>query len=388
MTHPQLGYDWPNGRSVHPRHRRPLGVEPVQLTEKRLETVAFLCVEEKTEAGLLVVPRATVFFIADPTVERPHPVWAVTARHCIHEARAGGGAMFVRVNAGDSYRDIPTQADDWLESDDADVACCYWASTEGDVIAVPVTQLVGANYTYRFGHLLVGDPNGPEPEDVYVGAEVFFVGLFSQHAGRARNLPVARFGNVSRLPREPILVDRPTGTESIDGYLVEARSWGGHSGSPTYWAHPVTQIMELPKPLAGNRAQRRQAERSGQQETLTVSRQQPLMALLGLVSAHFDIPREATMTGDILGKAVTKLNSGMAVVTPAHFIRQLLEREDVRAQAEEYRRKQDPEPAATMDILGIDAERPAGADIAEPTEFERFEELARQLAQTPKPENG
>jgi hypothetical protein len=37
------------------------------------------------------------------------------------------------------------------------------------------------------------------------------------------------------------------------------------------------------------------------------------------------IPRQAQTEGDILGRVATRLNSGIAVVTPAHFVRNLIE---------------------------------------------------------------
>jgi hypothetical protein len=37
---------------------------------------------------------------------------------------------------------------------------------------------------------------------------------------------------------------------------------------------------------------------------------------MDLVSAHFDIPQAAETEGDVLGRVITRLNAGMAVVTP------------------------------------------------------------------------
>jgi hypothetical protein len=151
-----------------------------------------------------------------------------------------------------------------------------------------------------------------------VGHEVFFTGLFGQHAGRLRNLPIARFGNISRLPGEPIAIRRlGNSTEEIEGYLVEATSWGGHSGSPAFWLYPVSMVWFAPS-----------SDRPDSQ--IPVSSPGQIIGLMGLVSAHFDIPREATTKGDILGRIVTSINSGIAVVTPAHFIRQLIDSEPVR----------------------------------------------------------
>lgn len=362
----------------------------MQVDDARLETAAFLCLKKKTPAGMAMVPHATVFFVGDIDVEEPHPVWAVTARHCIEEARASKAEMAVRVNSGESHIDVPTEPDDWTGAHDSDVACCYWSSTEGEVSALPLSQLVRSDYTYPFGHLTFADGNaGWGPAELYVGAEVVFVGLFSQHAGVSRNLPIARFGNVSRMPREPVTVKRPWGTEKVEGFLVEARSWGGHSGSPAWWAHPVTQVLELP--VGGttpNRAERRAGVR---QRTVSASRQTYFFAVMGLVSAHFDIPTEAELTGDVLGSVRTPINSGIAVVTPAHFIRALIDSDEVRSEAEEFRRLYDPTAPATMDILSADDFR---VDVAGPSQAEResdnsqfdnFEDAMTQLVNTPKP---
>ncbi len=110
---------------------------------------------------------------------------------------------------------------------------------------------------------------------------------------------------------------------------------------------------------------------------------------MGLVSAHFDIPQEATIRGDLdYGTITTKLNAGMAVVTPAHFIRRLLDRDDVREHAEEYRAGHELQPAATMDVLGAFDEdfEEAFAEDAPSEERQRFDDFASKLMQVPKSE--
>jgi len=130
-------------------------------------------------------------------------------------------------------------------------------------------------------------------------------------------LPVARFGNISRMPREPITVERRDGTrESLLVYLAECRSWGGHSGSPAFWVFPAVRVV--------------MANVQGAPTPVPISDRMEVVGLLGLVSGHFDIEESAETTGDILlGKITTPINAGMAFITPAEEIRALIMRDDV-----------------------------------------------------------
>jgi hypothetical protein len=363
----------------------------LQLPELHLNTTAFLCIEEVRASGAVPVPKATVFFVMDREGDPPYPIWVVTARHCIAEARADGRPMSIRVNTASGIRDIPTQPDDWHEADDADVAVALYnplpggpedAHLEGPVFtAIPLDQFVWDDYRYRGSKDFA--PSGPltsEGQPIRAGHEVFFVGLFSQHAGKARNLPIARFGAVSRLPIEPVSVKRLGGrVEAIEGYLVEARSWGGHSGSPVFWYYPATNVVFVDPPPDGTPPPNRAARRRGQvapPPRIPISSESGVVALLGVVSAHFDIPQPAQTEGDVIGRIVTPLNAGIAVVTPAHEIKALLKREDVVAEREHYRNAGEDEPAATYDVVSND----------DASDFERFEDLTRKLVNTPKPE--
>jgi hypothetical protein len=340
----------------------------MRLPEGHLNATAFLCVEEKGRT----VPRATAFFVIDRSGPGWHPIWVVTARHCIQEIRASRQGSYLRVNTADSFIDIPTAPDDWHESADHDVAAAlFFAPPEAVVTTVPLDQFVAADYTYKGDVVL----QLQRAHQVLVGHEVFFVGLFSQHWGQERNLPIARFGAISRMPREKIRVQRADGSERILGYLIEARSWGGHSGSPVFWNVPLISIHQATPP--GNREQRRKSKPIHIQDP-----EARLIALLGLVSAHFDIDQEIK-GGDMIG-ATAAINSGVMVVTPAAAIRELLESEDIVEERERYQREIDDEqPAASYDMA-------QGVDIAEgivdDSEYVRFEDLTSKLVNVPKSE--
>jgi hypothetical protein len=238
---------------------------------------------------------------------------------------------------------VPTRRVDWFCHDSADVAVTPFKP--GGIIeanAIPVDGMVDESYRLASPPL---DPTlpllyGDGQVSLMLADEVFFVGLFVQSAGTIRNLPIIRFGNISRLASEPIVIEtKARGLVKIDAHLVEARSHGGHSGSPAFWAFPYSEIKGMNHPELG---------------TLYLPLERQVVALIGLVSAHFDIPTKAT-TGD--ADFEIKANSGIAAVTPAHKIKELLERRDVM----EEREKRDPDAmlkskAATTDV----AEKPFG----------------------------
>lgn len=331
----------------------------MKIPELHLNTTAFLCVDEMGIGGTRPVPKATAFFVQDRSGEPPYPIWVVTARHCIDEARASGQQAYLRVNTLESYVDIPTSPDNWHFAHDADVALAYWLGpVECVITAVPIDQFVDADYRYRgSADLPVADKmREAGGQSVDVGHEVFFVGLFSQHAGRKRNLPIARTGSVARRPIEPVTVQRSDGsTEELEAYLVEARSWGGHSGSPVFWYYPIAEVTFVPDPtpLPANPKVRRAMGIPEHRPQIPISREGGLLALLGLVTAHFDIPQEARPRGDDFSTFEMRLNSGIAVVSPAHKIRELIETEAVQEERRKYRSMEQAQPAATYDTVGF-----------------------------------
>jgi hypothetical protein len=95
----------------------------------------------------------------------------------------------------------------------------------------------------------------------------------------------------------------------VDAYLVEARSWGGHSGSPVFVYFPPDRELGVISVGGG-----------------------PRIMLLGLVHGHYELPQPVDLTGDIFGSGKVSMNAGIAVVIPAQAITELLMSEDEVAQ--------------------------------------------------------
>lgn len=274
----------------------------------------FLCGQVLSDDGSTKIePSATGFFVRVRD-EGSSLAWdyVVTARHCIEEALADGGQLYIRINTLTNHYEVESQHADWFTHDSADVAAILMtpeslppgiAKSDLDQASITTNSFTKENWRCigtdpDFGNFDVG---------VSAGLEVYLVGLFSENFGYERNLPVARFGHISRMPSELSIVSGQIQC-TIVAYLAEFQSWGGHSGSPVFFLNPMNFETETDDGIRF--------------ETGYVT------GLLGLVSGHYDLPQPIE-PADAIGNVQVKMNSGMAYVTPAHEITALLMRDDL-----------------------------------------------------------
>ena len=300
----------------------------VAVPDDYLRAVVFLCIDEPNESGVpRRIPKATGFFVRvrlteQPVTEQPAPTvdYLVTARHCVEEAMRYEH-LWVRWNlkAG-GFIEVSTNCTDWITSNDSDVAAILMLSSilpdgvsvsDCDTTSLSMTEFVGPDPDYKY---VGGSEFGPIEVQPRVGNEAYFLGLFTQQYGEERNLPIARFGHISRMP-SVVEMKGPGDTrfKSV-AYLMEFQSWGGNSGSRVFFLHPM--IVEDQDIVSGH-------------DVTTGVNQIHVSGFMGLVNAHFEIPKVADTEEDGLGEIQTALNSGIAMVTPADAVRQLLMREDV-----------------------------------------------------------
>ena len=316
--------------------------DTMRITRDWPRCVMFLCVDRNTKSGIKRVPISTAFWVRVTDNDDKSISWKyiVTARHVIEERGEDDvdDNVHIRVNLVDGgYKDYPTNRSDWLTHDNADVALIdLLLPTEFlgkiDHLTIPLEMFLDNDYGYR------GEPL-PKDKSItvwpHLADEVFFIGLFTQHAGERCNLPIVRFGHISAFPIEPIVLPEWGGTAEFEqlAWLVECKSWGGHSGSPTFWVLPMPTL-----------------ERKGKVEIWNI---RYIKAFLGLVSGHFDVPKKLKTTGEYsyLGKIEAGLNAGIACVTPAEEVRQLLMGGDLVKKRQQGKRKiQSQRPKATLDM--------------------------------------
>jgi hypothetical protein len=264
---------------------------------RKCASFVFVDVFDNATQSVARTPWASAFHVAVPMSNGAMDYYVVTARHVV-DAAAPYGQMYLRENMhSGGYQDFAVSPDDWHRHPSTDVAVARVAlpAHAVDLVFVPLDMLATSRYVAEM--------------KITEGDKIFFIGLFNQNPGLERSQPIVRFGNISLMPREPIPTKMHPGSETetlVDAYLVEARSWGGHSGSPAFIYYsdsdrqPVVVIGETPKPT-----------------------------LLGLVSAHYEIKSDVKFLGDILGSGSVPLNAGMALVIPAQHIIDVLMSEDL-----------------------------------------------------------
>jgi hypothetical protein len=303
----------------------------VLVNEDLRRCVAFLCVDVYNEERGVTnrKPVATAFFVGVPIDNDAWICYAVTAHHAI-DLSHDYGTLYLRVNTQDGYKDIEISQDAWVTHPTTDVA-----------VARVSDSLFDSTHPYAPKALslerLITDEFAQE-HNIGEGDEVIFIGLFMNYWGPERAQPIARFGNISLGTRGkvPLRLNPSEEPALVDAYLVEARSWGGHSGSPAFVSFtPTRELMTTGR---------------FRQEGLTGM-------LLGLVQGHFDIKTDVEFIGDIAGSGHVNVNAGISAVIPAQKIRDtLIEKELVEERENERQELAKQRPASTPDT-GLPVER-------------------------------
>lgn len=246
--------------------------------------------------------RGTGFFVGVPLTgkeadRRAGFLYLVTARHVAE--KLAGREFVVRTNTRDGKSVLISNAADvsvpWFfhpNDPNADVVLTPWITppeADVDFKAVPRQDFVKNEYLTHDG--------------IGIGSEIYIVGLFRFHGGQSKNHPMLRMGSIAMIPDEKV----STKSGEMDAYLIEARSIGGISGSPVFVSAPW------------------------------VSKQ---LLLLGLIHGHWDL--KASQKNDVVTDAEddeeSRINMGIAIVTPVQKILDILNCEELSTARESVER--------------------------------------------------
>lgn len=233
------------------------------------------------------------------------PAYFVTAKHVILKANreCADKRVWLRLNT-------KTNGQSWYETPEA-----MWVTHPSDDSVDLAILKIGIDKT--FDHVawpleasVVNDSLDTVKtgdRKVELGDELCFAGLFYPHRGEKRNIPIVRIGNVSALRNEPVL--NRDGTP-MDVYLSESRSIGGLSGSPVFI--DIITAKSVRPPSYGFMSP-------------AYSPHSPLrFKLFGVIHGHFGGDIESDAIADD-GNQKVSINFGIAMITPAEKITELLE---------------------------------------------------------------
>jgi hypothetical protein len=214
--------------------------------------------------------------------------YLVTARHILKEiVDKGAYRVSLRVNViGGGFHWIDVPLEHWSFHPEKDLI---------DVAVLPISLPDACDHKY-WPIASSATPEIIAAEKIGIGNEAFLVGLFHQHSGTQRNIPIVRVGNIAAMPEEMVMT---TKWGAMDAYLLEARSIGGISGSPVF-AYVDRQRHNV---LSGGAS----------------------YFLLGLMHGHWDKPsfEGDDSTADAMPDR-EKINTGIAIVVPFATIAEVL----------------------------------------------------------------
>jgi hypothetical protein len=157
--------------------------------------------------------------------------------------------------------------------------------------------------------------------EIAEGDEVFFAGLFTSYIGQTKNQPIIRFGKVALISDEKIEwkeKDKPP--KFMDLLLLECQSFGGNSGSPVFF-----QLNPLRKP--------------GQ-----ITLGGPTIFLAGIMTGSFLQGTQIQIT-DAIANLISLQNVGIAAVTPADKLYEVLFSEEMVRLRQEQEKNLPPSEA-------------------------------------------
>jgi hypothetical protein len=210
--------------------------------------------------------------------------YAVTAKHVIEGIKSKGlDQVYLRLNMNNGNATwFSTEMGQWKYHKDPNVDI----ATLGIRFPPEIDQKF-----YPLSGAMTNEVK--EQHQIEEGDEVFVTGLFRHHHGDLKNIPIVRVGNISAIPEEKI----QTRHHLMTGYLIEARSIGGLSGSPVY------VNLGLHRHINGSIKQ---------------SNSGPIYFLFGMIYGHYDI--NTSEIDEIIEdnpNLQDRVNTGIAIVTPA-----------------------------------------------------------------------
>ena len=293
----------------------------MQIPDEIRKCVVFIAHLDKNNQKIL---KGTGFFVSIETPDKSmNFVYLVTARHIvaniISHKLAVDNNIWIRINkkiGGFDFIAVPMSA--FIPHPDS-----------VDVMILPYAPDIRIYDYLTLPHVMLLNQDVIDKQNVSLGDDVFMTGLFVRHAGKEKNIPIVRAGNIAAMPEEQVY-SKVFG--NMDAYLIELRSLGGLSGSPVF-LH-----------LSGTRR-----SSDGMTTTLMSGHQ---FFLLGLLHGHWDLDSaiQDVITEDYQQENKEKINTGIGISIPSIKILEALNQTTLSKQREQIMQNIKNKNAPTEDI--------------------------------------
>lgn len=272
----------------------------MKVPDEILKCVAFIGAENKFGMPETV---GTCFFVnrqSEKIADRGF-YYTLTAKHIVSGiAHRGQDKVYVKVNFADRAEWIATDVKEWFDH-----------PTDGSVDAVvnPFFELPdGTNQRPHPLHNAMTGEIAYEPK-LGPGDEILIPGLFLEHHGRQRNIPIVRDGAIAAMRDEKVAIDIEGTIVESDVYLVDTRSIGGLSGSPVFVY------------IGG-----------GVRDFAFSGGAMPRFWLLGMMQGHYyDLLARKLDGAENDDRVGRQINEGIGFVVPADRLLELIKQEKVAA---------------------------------------------------------
>lgn len=240
----------------------------------------------------------------------------VTAKHIALDL--GRDPFLIRLNKHNgTSQNVTADQVEWHHHPDPTV--------DVSVVSLHIGQPSPYDATYLESEFLLLSPEQVEIENIGVGNYTYTIGLFRLLSGEKRNMPVCHSGMIAMVPSdEKIPVRDWTDPERnrrifVEGYLVEAQSLSGLSGSPVF-VRPehIIDISKLYTKSDANPTLRRD-------EVATHVGCRTQLRLLGLWQGAWEAPPDEVRAVQQGVPPGVQVPVGMGVVVPCNRIKEALD---------------------------------------------------------------
>jgi hypothetical protein len=378
LSHWDFGFDFQRVKRGAVHHQVPIGMPKIR--QALIDNIFYLFGRDP-KSGEIAGPLGTGFFVRRSEGEEGAFVhhYAVTNWHVA--VRSGGSIIRLNTRDGKS-RLLEYDPSDWyFEAGKDDIAII---DVTDDLVAGTDAIFVQAEDTFLTRETI-------EKFEIGFGEDAFMIGMFVHNHGKERNIPAARFGNLSMLANAGAPIEMENGAMR-PAHLVDMRSRGGFSGSPVFiYRTPYTDLTHANMHQLGEKYQSTgfMLGKSGQ-----ASRKDWFIGLLGIHCAQFweqlevqKAPSKNERRGDpILEGDSLKVQGGMTIVAPSWCITDLLDSEKFETMRNDRENKLRGSSRQRPRAEAVETVSPPSND-ANPTHREDFTRLVSLAARKPAPKD-